>query len=264
MRTAIGLVALGILGYCVAGCCVARAQEPQSGAAAAEARKTSVPLPDKDGVYGVVDGIVPPVMVTAVPPEFPAGVTTELANPLFCVLSAVIGVDGKPERVQVVRGCNDTFNSFAIDSATRSQYQPGTLDGKPVPVLVRVRVTFQDPLFANAPRLALRSREGPETAGPSPKVYDTPPRPIHTVEAEFSDRARREGTQGNVVVSLIVDEKGMPTNVQVARGVGDGLDEQALKAVRQYRFEPATKDGKPVAVKISVEVSFKLYARQRN
>jgi len=51
----------------------------------------------------------------------------------------------------------------------------------------------------------------------------------------------------------------LPTELNVERGVGWGLDEKALQAVSQYRFQPATKDGKPVPAKINVEVMFKLY-----
>jgi TonB family protein len=257
----------------------ALSQQAQQGADAASAERPSTPVPDKsvqdkpvqdkpvpdkDGVYAVVDGIVPPAMVSAVPPVFPASVTTELANPLICLLSAVIGVDGTVSKVQVTRGCNEVFSDAAIDSVTHSQYQPGTLEGKPVPVLVHVRVAFQDPLFANAPRLALRYREASPNARPSRKLYDTPPRPLQTVEAQFSDKARRNGTEGTVIISTTVDEMGLPTDVQVVHGVGDGLDEEAVKAVRHYRFKPAMKDGSPVPAKISVEVSFRLYSRPRN
>ncbi len=85
------------------------------------------------------------------------------------------------------------------------------------------------------------------------------PQPILTPEAEFSDEARRQKYQGICVVALIVDAHGNPQNVHVIRALGMGLDEQALKAVRGYRFKPGTKDGKPVPVMISVAVDFHLY-----
>jgi len=47
--------------------------------------------------------------------------------------------------------------------------------------------------------------------------------------------------------------------VKVTRSLGLGLDEKAIEAVKQWKFEPAMKDGKPVAVQINVEVSFRLY-----
>jgi protein TonB len=85
------------------------------------------------------------------------------------------------------------------------------------------------------------------------------PVPIYTVEPEFSEEARKAKTAGNVLVSLVVDAKGLPQNVHVLRGVGMGLDEKAIEAVKQYRFKPAMEAGKPVAVYLNVEVNFQIF-----
>jgi len=86
------------------------------------------------------------------------------------------------------------------------------------------------------------------------------PVPIHTVDAEFSDEARRAKYQGIVIISIIVDRNGVPQNPRVVRPLGMGLDEKALEAIKQYRFKPAMKDGKtPVPVMINVEIDFRLY-----
>jgi periplasmic protein TonB len=83
---------------------------------------------------------------------------------------------------------------------------------------------------------------------------------VHSVEAEFSDEARRAKYQGVCLISLIVDTQGNPQNIRVARALGMGLDEKAIAAIRQYKFKPAMKDGKtPVPVQITVEVDFRLY-----
>ena len=87
----------------------------------------------------------------------------------------------------------------------------------------------------------------------------TQPIPIFTPEAEFSDEARRQKYQGVCVISLIVDAQGNPQNPRVVRPLGLGLDQKALQAVERYRFKPAKKDGKPVAVVMVVEVDFRLY-----
>ncbi len=83
---------------------------------------------------------------------------------------------------------------------------------------------------------------------------------LNSVEAEFSDEARRAKYQGVCLISLIVDVHGDPQNPRVIRTLGMGLDEKALEAVRKYKFKPAMKDGKtPVPVMITVEVNFRLY-----
>jgi len=83
---------------------------------------------------------------------------------------------------------------------------------------------------------------------------------IHSVEAEFSDEARRAKYQGVCIISLVVDAQGNPQDIHIARALGMGLDEKAIEAIRQYKFRPAMKDGKtPVPVLISIEVDFRLY-----
>jgi protein TonB len=86
------------------------------------------------------------------------------------------------------------------------------------------------------------------------------PVPLNSVEAEFSDEARRAKYQGVCLISLIVDAQGNPQNPRVVRALGMGLDEKALEAVRKYKFKPAYKQGQgPVPVMITVEVNFRLY-----
>jgi protein TonB len=85
------------------------------------------------------------------------------------------------------------------------------------------------------------------------------PQLIFAPDPEFSDEARRAKYQGVCVVSLVVDAQGNPQRVQVVRHLGMGLDEKALEAVRQYKFKPATLQGKPVPVEVNIEVNFRIY-----
>jgi len=82
---------------------------------------------------------------------------------------------------------------------------------------------------------------------------------VHQVEAEFSEEARKAKFSGNVEVYLWVDEQGNPSHVRVIRGVGLGLDEKALEAVRQYKFKPAMQNGKPVKVDMYIDVNFQIF-----
>ncbi len=87
----------------------------------------------------------------------------------------------------------------------------------------------------------------------------SPPRALDTPDPEYSEEARKAKYQGTCVLWLIVGPDGKPRDVKVARALGMGLDEKAIQAVRNWKFEPAMKDGKPVAVQINVEVNFRLY-----
>jgi TonB family protein len=85
------------------------------------------------------------------------------------------------------------------------------------------------------------------------------PKAIYAPDPEYSEEARKAKYQGTVVLSLIVGADGMPRDIRVARSVGLGLDEKAIETVKTWKFEPGTKDGKPVATYATIEVAFHLY-----
>jgi len=85
------------------------------------------------------------------------------------------------------------------------------------------------------------------------------PRPVYDPDPDYSDEARRAKFQGSVVLWIVVGPDGKTHDIRVARTLGMGLDEKAIEAVREWKFEPAMLDGHPVAVQINVEVRFRLY-----
>jgi len=85
------------------------------------------------------------------------------------------------------------------------------------------------------------------------------PRVLYSPDPEYSEEARRAKYQGSVVLWIVVGPDGRVRDVRVQRTLGLGLDEKAIEAVRKWRFEPATKNGQPVAVQVNVEVNFRLY-----
>jgi TonB family protein len=85
------------------------------------------------------------------------------------------------------------------------------------------------------------------------------PRSVSAPDPEYSDEARKAHLEGTSVLKLIVDTEGKPRDIKVFVPLGSGLDEKAVDAIKTWKFEPATKDGKPVAVQIMIEVNFHLY-----
>ncbi len=86
----------------------------------------------------------------------------------------------------------------------------------------------------------------------------TNPIPTYHPEPQYTEEARQAKWQGSVMVSVIIDATGTPTNIKVIRPLGLGLDEKAIEAVSQWKFQPGTKDGVPVPVQAQIEVTFRL------
>lgn len=86
----------------------------------------------------------------------------------------------------------------------------------------------------------------------------TRPAPIYKPDPEYSEEARKAKFQGEVLLSIIVDENGNTRDIRVARSLGLGLDEKAMEAVAKWRFRPAMKEGRAVPVRVNVAVTFRL------
>lgn len=82
------------------------------------------------------------------------------------------------------------------------------------------------------------------------------PRLLREVKAEYTDEARRRGMTGDVVLEIVVRRDGSVGDVKVLQGLGAGLDQRAIAAVRQWRFDPARLRGAPVDVIVEVAVEF--------
>lgn len=206
-------------------------------------------------------------------------------------VSMIVSKDGTPEEIYLLRATGNDLDRLALKIAKDDRFNPGALNGRPVPTVVSdeitlhtcIRETSEDQgqkvaaiILKSTPeqKVELRQEPAPATThlvdditekqtseGPPYKVGGpvSAPVPIHTVEAQFTDLARSKKYQGACLISLIVDAQGLPTNMRIARALGMGLDLEAVEAIRHYRFTPAMKNGVPVPVLITIEVDFRLY-----
>jgi TonB family protein len=81
---------------------------------------------------------------------------------------------------------------------------------------------------------------------------------LHKIEPSYSIEARAAKVQGTVILSVVIGTDGAASDVQLRKGVGYGLDEQAVNAIAQWTFKPGTRDGMAVPVQASIEVNFRL------
>ena len=147
-----------------------------------------------------------------------------------------------------------------------AQRGPETLSSAPMRPRLEAAAFARDGKVSNPPACPAKFEDSLETNGVAP-VGRVPgvafPKPLHTTEAEFSDHARREINDRGLrpftsfsTISLVVDKDGKPRDLCVAHSAEFDLDRQAAKAVWQYRFEPAMKDGHPVAKRVDVVIRF--------
>jgi TonB family protein len=209
------------------------------------------------------------------------------------VLSVLVDTTGTPRNIMLLQPLGSELDKFALQVATVDRFKPGIHDGSPVVVAQSVEVDMhacaeekKDDAGKKTESLQLVSQPVqsfgplPEPPGNAVLATDVPfrmdsgnievnalkvgggvsePHVLISAVPKFSEEARKAKYQGVCLLSLIVDAHGMPQNVQVARGLGMGLDEKAIEAARGFRFRPAMKDGEPVPVTVKLEVNFKLY-----
>jgi TonB family protein len=105
--------------------------------------------------------------------------------------------------------------------------------------------------------------QAPDSAHPEEVVYKpgngvTRPKPVFMPDPPYTDSAARKKIHGEVLLKVIVTMDGNVRDVQVVKALEESLDRQSVTTVSTWRFEPGTKDGKPVAVEINVEVTFNI------
>ncbi len=104
--------------------------------------------------------------------------------------------------------------------------------------------------------------EGPPSAEPDGPIMVggdvRAPEKIAAPQPQYTEIARKARIQGVVIVQAIIDKDGNVTNVKVLKGLPMGLEEAAVEAIKQWRFKPATLNGRPVTVYYNLTVNFKL------
>lgn len=216
---------------------------------------------DQDGVYYTGPEVAAPKMVRTRLVPYPLDVPERDVQGMT-VLAMVIGADGIPAHIQVLHSHGDAFDQSAIAAVQHSQFEPGRLGDKPVPVWIDVRVVFHADRSQAIPQVLITERDlaPPDESQLEDKHHKalsyTPPYPIHTVDADFADPFAKHPFVQVAVVSVLVGVDGQPKEVRIRRGLGFGLDQKAVEAVKHYRFMPATSKGKPVETRRDILVSF--------
>ena len=98
---------------------------------------------------------------------------------------------------------------------------------------------------------------------PAPTVYTPggdvkPPKVIHYVEPQFSASSKEAFVEGVVKLKTTVTPEGLPSDIEITKGLNTDKDRTAAEAVKQWRFQPGTKGGEAVHVRVGIETAFYL------
>ncbi len=163
-------------------------------------------------------------------------------------LTVDVDPEGKPSSVRVSKSLDPGLDQKAVEAVQQWRWEPGKKNGKPVTVRAKVTIRF-----------SLTEPSAPQRVRVYPVGGDiTAPRLISKVEPEYTQEARDAHIQGEVALYVEVWPDGGARNIRVEKSLDAGLDQKAIEAVRQWRFEPATKDGERVPVGATVVVNFRL------
>lgn len=214
--------------------------------------------------------VVAPRPISVLRPKYPKEARKKKIEGAV-VLRATVTRDGNLKDITVVSG-DPILAAAALEAVQQWRYQPSKINGEPVEAQHEITITFKrdestaqigpDDLSPDVPLeppsdIQERILAGEFFSGGGRGV--THPKTIYAPEPEYSDPARKARYQGICLLGVIVGADGRPVSVWITRPLGMGLDEKAIEAVQKWRFDPATKDGEPVAVLLYVEVSFRLY-----
>ena len=175
------------------------------------------------------------------------------------VLTLHVDEEGKVSGSDVLSGPTELIGAVT-EALPKWSYIPYEADGHAIPVTTKIVARFS--IAGNRhPQVAV-SFEMPKAPdlGHIYKVGSgvTAPKPIQTPDPEYSAKARHDRLQGVCVLEVVVGPDGRLYDIKVARSLEKGLDLKAVDALRKWRFEPAQKDGKSVAVSIAIQVEFHL------
>jgi len=168
---------------------------------------------------------------------------------VYVPVSLTIGRDGKPSDLRVGAGIDNRIAQAAIAALGSWRFRPGKAGGEAAAYSGTFVLKCSVPGIPDVPADAGAFKVG---GGVSQPLI------VFKVDPEYSEEARKAKYSGSVTLSVVVDTEGRTQDIRVIKALGMGLDDEAIVAVRQWLFKPGMKVGKPVNVRATIEVNFRL------
>ena len=205
---------------------------------------TSVPQIRVVGLH-TADSFVPPEIVEYTTPALYSDEARQRGIEGIVIVGARIEPDGRVSAVRVLRGLGAGLDQNAIVALRQWRFRPGARARTPVAMDTEIAIEFN---LRNEAVNALIANDMATRVGPGV----TPPQAIRV----FRLKSRRPAHRGTVVLDVVLLEDGRPRVVRILQSLDPALDESAVHQFEQWRFSPATKNGRPIKVRINAEVRF--------
>lgn len=202
-------------------------------------------------------------------PKYPKGV--DVGGETVVELRAVVGPDGKLKELTPDEGSNPFVNA-AVRAVRRWHFYPVSVDGKVANTTFKLHINFH-PLMSEGvladvdlesprpePNYPHEEVQADESLGE--RIYSahesgvTAPQAVYKPDPEFTEDARKARESGEVDFVFVVDTDGSPKNIRMTCSSTPAENENALATLKRWKFEPGSKGGTPVPVRLAVQISF--------
>lgn len=244
------------------------------------------PMTENVKVYKLEKNVTAPELI---PRDYSSALGTDCqrTESVKTELKYIVDADGNVHDVQAPPHADANMAWLLFQYMRTVHFKPGQLNGSPIAVGLADTISFQAcyieakdesgkpvlkvelhsvpdhhlAIWNRAPSRIMLFHVGPDGQEGVEHIGKgvTPPVPVYTADPPFTEDARGRNIQGTVMLRIIVDSHGLAQNVEVIKPLGYGLDRNAVETVKQYRFKPGLKDGKPVAVYMTIAINFRLY-----
>lgn len=208
---------------------------------------------------------VPPKKIFAPQPVYPEG-ARQAGEQGTVVLRGTVTALGDVRRAEVLRGASPSLDRAALEAFRTWQFSPASREGTAVESSYRVAFHFnleaptveapEPPTLPTSPELAAEDAVSPAPSAPAEEIslplpfggdFD-PPERLYAPLPKYPQSAWATGVSGDVVLQVVVNERGTIDGIDVLQGLPHGITEAAVERVQRWRFTPAQKDGEAVKV----------------
>jgi TonB family protein len=199
--------------------------------------------------YHVGGDVKAPVAISRVEPLYPEQARNERISGIV-ILETLIDHNGVVKDITVRKPLPLGLSEAAVDAVKQWTFKPGTRNGEAVDVIFDLTINFKLDKKESEPV----SDEGALRVGGDVLA----PVAIEKVEAAYTEEARQARISGIIILEVIIGRDGLVKTAKVLKPLPFGLNQSAIDAVSQWKFNPGTLAGKPVDVIFNLTVNFRL------